>query len=146
MLQALAKHYPQQLYFPFKLSRGHYGPEGQGRAGSLEPLLNSPLMDEWGAALNDTTYPAQRWEGWVGRLSSMVAAGDKVRALPALPAMPATPAKLALYVWHICIKATALSSINDRRSDSMSGCTQLLTDVSELDMLLCLLCLLSLCA
>ena len=82
-LQALAKHYPQQLYFPFKLSRGHYGPEGQGRADSLEPLLNSPLMDEWGAALNDTTYPAQRWEGWVGRLSTMVAAGEKVRAMHA---------------------------------------------------------------
>ncbi|KAL3131372.1 hypothetical protein ABBQ38_007687 [Trebouxia sp. C0009 RCD-2024] len=79
-LQALAKQFPQQLYFPFKLSKGHYGPDGQGRAGSLEPLLNSPLMEDWGAALNDTTYPAQRWEGWVGRLSSLVAAGDQAAA------------------------------------------------------------------
>lgn len=79
-MQALAKHYPQQMYFPFKLSRQHYGPEGQARADSLQPLLSSPLMEQWGAALNDTTYPAQRWEGWVGRLSGLVAAGDKVRS------------------------------------------------------------------
>ena len=78
LVQALAKQFPQQLYFPFNLSKGHYGPDGQGRAGSLEPLLNIPLMEDWGAALNDTTYPAQRWEGWVGRLSSLVAAGDQV--------------------------------------------------------------------
>ena len=78
LLQALAKQYPQQLYFPFKLSKQHYGSEGQGRAASLQPLLTSPLMEEWGAALNDITYPAQRWEGWVGRLSALIAAGDKV--------------------------------------------------------------------
>lgn len=77
-MQALAKQYPQQMYFPFNLSRQHYGPEGQARADSLQPLLSSPLMEQWGAALNDTTYPAQRWEGWVGRLSGLVAAGDKV--------------------------------------------------------------------
>lgn len=78
-MQALAQQYPQQMYFPFKLSKQHYGPEGQGRADRLQPLLSSPLMEEWGAALNDTTYPAQRWEGWVGKLSGLVAAGDKVR-------------------------------------------------------------------
>ena len=78
-MQALAQLYPQQMYFPFKLSKQHYGPEGQGRAERLQPLLSSPLMEEWGSALNDTTYPAQRWEGWVGRLSGLVAAGDKVR-------------------------------------------------------------------
>ena len=79
-MQALAKQYPQQMHFPFNLSRQHYGPEGQARADSLQPLLNSPLMEQWGAALNDTTYPAQRWEGWVGRLSGLVAAGDKVHS------------------------------------------------------------------
>ncbi len=79
-MQALAKQYPQQMYFPFNLSRQHYGPEGQARADSLQPLLSSPLMEQWGAALNDTTYPAQRWEGWVGRLSGLVAAGDKVHS------------------------------------------------------------------
>ena len=79
-MQALARHYPQQMYFPFKLSKQHYGPEGQARADSLQPLLSSPLMEQWGAALNDTTYPAQRWEGWVGRLSGLVAAGDKVHS------------------------------------------------------------------
>ena len=92
MVQALAEQFPQQLYFPFKLSKGHYGPDGQGKASSLQPLLNSPLMEEWGAALNDTTYPAQRWEGWVGRLSSLVAASNKVKQLPIVPAVPALPA------------------------------------------------------
>lgn len=92
VVQALAEQFPQQLYFPFKLSKGHYGPDGQGKASSLQPLLNSPLMEEWGAALNDTTYPAQRWEGWVGRLSSLVAASNKVKQLPIVPAVPALPA------------------------------------------------------
>lgn len=77
-LQALAKHYPQQIYFPFQLSSLHYGPEGQGRAQQLQPLLQNPLMKEWGAALNDITYPEQRWQGWSARLTSLFAAGKKV--------------------------------------------------------------------
>ena len=40
------------------------------------------MMEEWGSALNDTTYPAQRWEGWVVRLSRLVAAGNKVNPCP----------------------------------------------------------------
>lgn len=53
-------------------------------------------MEEWGAALNETTYPAQRWEGWVGRLSSLVAAGHKVPPLPPVHAVHALPALLAM--------------------------------------------------
>ena len=78
-MQALAKQYPQQVYFPFQLSRQHYGPQGQGRAQQLQPLLRLPLMEEWGAALNDITYPEQRWQGWAARLTSLFAAGKKVR-------------------------------------------------------------------
>ena len=78
-MQALAKQYPQQVYFPFQLSSQHYGPQGQGRAQQLQPLLRLPLMEEWGAALNDITYPEQRWQGWAARLTSLFAAGKKVR-------------------------------------------------------------------
>ena len=55
--QALAVAHPQQLHWPFNLSAGHFGPEGLQRAAKLEPLLASPLLSAFGAALNDTTYP-----------------------------------------------------------------------------------------
>lgn len=77
-MQALAKQFPQQMYFPFKLSSMHYGPEGQGRAIALKPLLKLPLMEEWSAALHDTTYPEQRWQNWHGRIHGLFNAGKKV--------------------------------------------------------------------
>lgn len=37
--QALAAAHPQRLYFPFNLSRGHYGADGQKRAAALAGVL-----------------------------------------------------------------------------------------------------------
>ena len=79
--QALAKEYKQRLYFPFSLSRQHYNVEGSARAAELAPLLHSPLLDAWAAALNDMTYPAQRWQAWVSQLDRLLSSGNKVGRL-----------------------------------------------------------------
>ena len=47
-------------------------------APTLEPLLRSPVMDAFAAALNDTTYPGQRMESWLGLLRPLVSANDRV--------------------------------------------------------------------
>ena len=76
--QALAKQHPQRLFFPFSLSRQHWGVAGQKRGAALEPLLRNPLMEAFAAALNDTTYPGQRMENWLGLLRPLVSANDRV--------------------------------------------------------------------
>ncbi len=45
-MQALAAAHPQRLYFPFNLSRMHYGADGQKLAAALAgPLVNiRPLL------------------------------------------------------------------------------------------------------
>jgi hypothetical protein len=80
-VQALAKEYKQRLYFPFSLSRQHYNIEGSARAAELAPLLHSPVLDAWAAALNDMTYPAQRWQAWVNQLDRLLHNGSKVGRL-----------------------------------------------------------------
>ena len=77
-LKALAKGYKQRLYFAFNLSRQHYGKEGESRAAELAPLLQSPVLDMWAVALNDTTYPAQRWQAWISQLDRLLSNGKKV--------------------------------------------------------------------
>lgn len=79
LMQALAAAYPQQLHWPFRLSRGHYGPEGVQRAAELEPLLGSALLEAFGGALSATTYPAQRWEGWTQQLARLLGGGKQAR-------------------------------------------------------------------
>ncbi|KAK9829312.1 hypothetical protein WJX72_005143 [[Myrmecia] bisecta] len=81
-LKALAAAHPQRLYFPFQLSRQHYSSAaGKALAAELEPLLRSPLMEAWAAALNDTTFPAQRWQGWQGELNRLLEDGRKAEAV-----------------------------------------------------------------
>ena len=80
-VQALAKEYRQRLYFSFSLSRQHYNVEGSARAAELAPLLHSPVLDTWAAALNDMTYPAQRWQAWVSQLDRLLHNGSKVGRL-----------------------------------------------------------------
>lgn len=79
MLQELAREHKQRLYFSFKLSRQHYGPEGTARAAELEPLMRSPVLDQWAAALNDMSYPAQRWQAWSGQLERLLHSNNKAR-------------------------------------------------------------------
>ena len=76
--QALAKQHSQRLYFPCTLSRQHWGAAGRKRGAALEPLLRSPVMEAFAAALNDTTYPGQRMETWLGLLRPLVSANDRV--------------------------------------------------------------------
>ncbi len=80
-LKALAKAYKQRLCFPVNLSKQHYSKEGQARAAELAPLLQSPVLDLWAAALNDTTYPAQRWQAWASQLDRLLSNGKKVGIL-----------------------------------------------------------------
>ena len=77
-LKALSEGYKQRLYFPFSLSKQHYSREGHARAAELAPLLQSPVLDMWAAGLNDTTYPAQRWQAWVSQLDRLLSNGHKV--------------------------------------------------------------------
>ena len=77
--QVLAEQQPQRLFFPFRLSQEHWGAAGQARGVALEPLLRSPVMAAFAAALNDTSYPAQRLDGWVNMLRPLVSADDRVR-------------------------------------------------------------------
>lgn len=42
--------------------------------------LCSPIMAAWAEALNDTTFPGQRWEAWSHQLNSRLSSGDKVCA------------------------------------------------------------------
>ena len=79
-LQALAKQHPQRLYFPFTLSRQHWGATGEKRGAALEALLRNPLIEAFANALNDTTYPGQRMESWLGLLRPLVSANDRVRS------------------------------------------------------------------
>ena len=79
MLQELAREHKQRLYFSFRLSRQHYGPEGAARAAELEPPMRSPLLEQWAAALNDMSYPAQRWQAWSGQLERLLHSNKKVR-------------------------------------------------------------------
>ena len=81
-LKALAKAYKQRLYFPFNLGKQHYSKEGNARAAELAPLLQSPVLDMWAAALNDMTYPAQRWQAWVSQLDRLLSSGKKVGPTP----------------------------------------------------------------
>lgn len=81
-LKALAKGYKQRLYFASNLSRQHYTKEGESRAAELSPLLQSPVLDMWATALNDTTYPAQRWQAWVSQLDRLLSNSKKVGVLP----------------------------------------------------------------
>lgn len=78
-LQALAAAHPQRLFFPFRLSCGHLGADGQRRAAALAPLLSSPLLEAFASALNDTTYPAQRWDGWAQQLLRLLQDHEQVR-------------------------------------------------------------------
>lgn len=78
--QALAAAHPQRLFFPFRLSCGHLREDGQRRAAALSPLLFSPLLDTFASALNDTTYPGQRWDGWAQQLLRLLQDHKQVRA------------------------------------------------------------------
>ena len=77
--QGLAEEYPQRLYFPFQLSRQHWGAAGRRLAEALAPPLRSAAMEAFATALHDTTYPFQRLEGWLVEFRLLVKAGDKVR-------------------------------------------------------------------
>lgn len=59
------RSYPQRLYLPYQLSRGHWGPEATARGAQLEAALSpgAPALGElpaFAAALDATTYPEQR--------------------------------------------------------------------------------------
>lgn len=77
-VQALVKEHKQRLYFAFHLSRQHYDATGQGRVAELEPLMRSELLEQWAAALNEMTYPPQRWQAWSGQLERLLHAKNKV--------------------------------------------------------------------
>lgn len=80
-VQGLAAEYPQRLYFPFQLSRHHWGVAGRRRAEVLAPPLRSAAMESFATALHDTTYPFQRLEGWLAEFRPLVKSGDKVRII-----------------------------------------------------------------
>jgi hypothetical protein len=76
--QALAKDQKQRMYFAFKLSRQHHDRAGQRRSAELEPLMRCELLERWAAALNDMSYPAQRWQAWSGQLDRLLHDNRKV--------------------------------------------------------------------
>lgn len=47
----------------------------------LSVFQASPLLEAFSAALNDTTFPGQRWDGWVAALLRLLQNGDRVRLL-----------------------------------------------------------------
>lgn len=73
------REHKQRLYFALELSRQHYGAEGLARAAELEPLVASPLLERWAGALNDMSYPAQRWQAWSSQLERLLHDKKKVR-------------------------------------------------------------------
>ena len=77
-LQVLARDYQQQLFFPFRLSSQHYSQRGTQLAASLAPLLHNEQLAEFMQAMNDVTYPSQRWEAWHAQLQQLVGKGRKV--------------------------------------------------------------------
>jgi hypothetical protein len=85
--QALMREHKQRLYFAFALSRQHYGPEGVARAAELEPLARCQPLEALAAALNDMSYPAQRWQAWSGQLERLLHSGKKVLPSHLLPSM-----------------------------------------------------------
>ncbi|KAK9796984.1 hypothetical protein WJX73_006710 [Symbiochloris irregularis] len=79
-LQALAASYQARLYFPYRLSRSSWGKAGLKRASELDPAMQSSALAALAEALNDTTFPAQRWDRWRQRISSLISTGSKVAA------------------------------------------------------------------
>ena len=69
----------QRLYFPYHLSRDHWGSAGLERGACLESLLQSPLMAAFTTALSDTTYPFLRLESWLTPLMQLLSSDDRVR-------------------------------------------------------------------
>ena len=74
------QQHPQRLYFPYQLSRQHWGSAARQRAAALERPLRSPLMAAFATSLNDTTYPGHRLDSWNSTLSPLLAAGNRVRS------------------------------------------------------------------
>ena len=77
-MQEVAKEFPQQLYFPFRLSQESYKGQGRGQAQQLEPLLQNPQLAAFAAALNDLTFPAQRWEAWRLKIHQLLESDNQV--------------------------------------------------------------------
>ena len=74
----LARDFQQQLFFPFRLSSQHYSRQGMQLAASLAPLLHNEQLAAFMQAMNDVTYPSQRWEAWHAQLQQLVGKGRQV--------------------------------------------------------------------
>ena len=77
-LQVLARDYQQQLFFPFRLSSQHYSQRGTQLAASLAPLLHNEQLAAFMQAMDNVTYPSQRWEAWHAQLQQLVGKGKEV--------------------------------------------------------------------
>jgi len=74
-LERLAGHFPQQLHFPLKLAQPYFSDEGRQRLQSLQDLLRSPVLEDFAAALNNLTYPSQRWDCHASSIMQAVCRG-----------------------------------------------------------------------
>eukprot|EP00884_Botryococcus_braunii_P014588 jgi/Botrbrau1/2312/Bobra.39_1s0001.1 len=71
-LEELARQYRQQLYFLYHTSRRSWPVETLERTAALGSLLEDLSMAAFGSALNDLTFPVQRWEAWFTALSGLM--------------------------------------------------------------------------
>ncbi|GLC72232.1 hypothetical protein PLESTF_001221800 [Pleodorina starrii] len=80
-LTALAITYPQRLYAPLRMVGGGGGGAAAtaARAAVFAPLLAataSPVVSEFVDALEQMTYPAQRWQVFAARIGQALSRGD----------------------------------------------------------------------
>ncbi|GIL42486.1 hypothetical protein Vafri_455, partial [Volvox africanus] len=92
-LTALACTYPQRLYAPLRMMSGGGGGGGGGcvnrisaaaLAEVMAPLLaatESPVVSEFIDALEQMTYPAQRWQVFTSRITQALARADIAAAV-----------------------------------------------------------------
>jgi hypothetical protein len=64
----------------YHTSRRSWTSQTLAKTQALGSLLVDSTMETFGLALNDLTFPPQRWEAWLTALSGLVHAKDYVRA------------------------------------------------------------------
>ena len=91
ILTRIASHYPQALYYPFKISSECLDPDTQRKVAPLAQLLAHPILDTFIDELQQLTHPEHRFKDWLESVKPLLSAA------PSRTANPNTAAIQALY-------------------------------------------------
>ncbi|XP_002965996.2 DNA-dependent protein kinase catalytic subunit [Selaginella moellendorffii] len=80
ILESIAQHFPQALFFPFHVSKDQYGTVGLDRTRKLAATLKSPLFEGLVRALEDLTFPEKRLFDGLCEVKSCLMSGNRTKA------------------------------------------------------------------